>query len=191
MDVVEQIEAVLNRATQDFDGRDDIMQRAADEIKRLRALAERAGGVKVLRNVEFTLVLRDDAVSLWCGSDEDAQRIYSAIEALTTEPAAPEGQQTVAVEDAAKLIYAEMDYAAALPGEQGEGLLPWGQDQHLMGRALKVATALTRHAEQAVTEAMVEAAVQAVRQYTRETLLIDEHRELVRAALKAAMEAGR
>lgn len=44
MDVVEQIEAVLNRATQDFDGRDGIMQRAADEIKRLRALAERAGG---------------------------------------------------------------------------------------------------------------------------------------------------
>lgn len=47
----------------------------------------------------------------------------------------------------------------------------------------------TRPAEQAVTEAMVEAAVQAVRQYTRETLFIDEHRELVRAALKAAMEA--
>lgn len=42
---------------------------------------------------------------------------------------------------------------------------------------------------EAVTEAMVEAAVQAVRQYTRETLFIDEHRELVRAALKAAMEA--
>lgn len=48
-----------------------------------------------------------------------------------------------------------------------------------------------RTAEQAVMEAMVEAAVQAVRQYTRETLFIDEHRELVRAALKAAMEAGR
>lgn len=39
MDVVEQIEAILDRATQDFDGRDEIMRRAADEIKALRAAA--------------------------------------------------------------------------------------------------------------------------------------------------------
>lgn len=37
MDVVEQIEAILDRATQDFDGRDEIMRRAAAEIKALRA----------------------------------------------------------------------------------------------------------------------------------------------------------
>lgn len=37
MDVVEQIRAVLDRATQDFDGRDEIMRRAADEIDRLRS----------------------------------------------------------------------------------------------------------------------------------------------------------
>ena len=49
----------------------------------------------------------------------------------------------------------------------------------------------TRPTERTVTDAMVEAAVQAVRQYTRDTLFIDEHRELVRTALKAAMEAGR
>lgn len=46
-----------------------------------------------------------------------------------------------------------------------------------------------RPTERAVTDEMVEAAVQAVRQYTHETLFIDEHRELVRAALKAVMEA--
>lgn len=40
-------------------------------------------------------------------------------------------------------------------------------------------------------EATVEAVVQAVRPYTMRTLFIDEHRELVRAALKAAMEARR
>jgi hypothetical protein len=37
MDIVEQIEAILDRATQDFDGRDEVMRRAADEIKALRA----------------------------------------------------------------------------------------------------------------------------------------------------------
>jgi len=42
-----------------------------------------------------------------------------------------------------------------------------------------------------VTEAMVEAVVKAVRPYTRDTLFLDEHQILVRAALKAAMEAGR
>lgn len=39
MDIVEQIEAILDRATQDYDGRDEIMRRAADEIKALRAAA--------------------------------------------------------------------------------------------------------------------------------------------------------
>lgn len=38
LDVVEQIERILNRATQDFDGRDEIMQRAADEIKQWRRM---------------------------------------------------------------------------------------------------------------------------------------------------------
>lgn len=42
--------------------------------------------------------------------------------------------------------------------------------------------------ERAVTEAMVEAVVQAVRPYTMHALFIDEHRELVRDALKAAQE---
>mgnify|MGYP001347466712 CR=1 FL=1 len=46
-----------------------------------------------------------------------------------------------------------------------------------------------RPTERAVTEAMVEAVVQAVRPYTMQTLFIDEHRELVRDALKAAQEA--
>lgn len=36
MDIVEQIERVLDRATQDFDGRDEIMSRAAAEIRQLR-----------------------------------------------------------------------------------------------------------------------------------------------------------
>jgi hypothetical protein len=37
MDIVDQIEAILDRATQDFDGRDEVLRRAADEIKSLRA----------------------------------------------------------------------------------------------------------------------------------------------------------
>jgi hypothetical protein len=37
MDIVEQIEAILGRATQDFDGNDEVLRRAADEIKTLRA----------------------------------------------------------------------------------------------------------------------------------------------------------
>ena len=41
MDVVEQINAVLSRATQDFDGRDEIMQRAANRIAALEAENER------------------------------------------------------------------------------------------------------------------------------------------------------
>lgn len=53
------------------------------------------------------------------------------------------------------------------------------------------ADAATRPSEQAVTEEMVEAVVKAIRPYTRDTLFLDEHQILVRAALKAAMEAGR
>ncbi|MCZ7862456.1 hypothetical protein O9X98_13870 [Agrobacterium salinitolerans] len=37
MDVVEQIDAILDRATQDFDGRDEVLRRAAEEIRALRA----------------------------------------------------------------------------------------------------------------------------------------------------------
>ena len=39
MDVVEQIDAILDRATQDFDGRDEVLRRAAEEIRALRAAA--------------------------------------------------------------------------------------------------------------------------------------------------------
>lgn len=119
MDVVEQIEGVLNRATQDFDGRDDIMQRAADEIKRLRALAERAGGAKVAELVDGLLDLRDLIMrGKRCVTDtgpavkpvielasvhilDDAA---NALEALTTEPAAPGGRQEAGA-DAVRFLY--------------------------------------------------------------------------------------
>ncbi|MCV9964127.1 hypothetical protein OIU34_19785 [Pararhizobium sp. BT-229] len=39
MDIVEQIEAILDRATQDFDGKDEVLRRAAAEIKALRSAA--------------------------------------------------------------------------------------------------------------------------------------------------------
>jgi hypothetical protein len=39
MDVVEQIDAILERVTQDFDGRDEVLRRAADEIRALRSSA--------------------------------------------------------------------------------------------------------------------------------------------------------
>ncbi|MDW9481759.1 hypothetical protein GOB57_24225 [Sinorhizobium meliloti] len=39
MDVIEQIEAILDRATQDFDGRDEVLRRAAHEIRTLRGSA--------------------------------------------------------------------------------------------------------------------------------------------------------
>lgn len=41
MDIVERIEATLDRATQDFDGRDDLLKAAAEEIVRLRAVKPR------------------------------------------------------------------------------------------------------------------------------------------------------
>ena len=37
MDIVTQIEAILGRVTQDFDGNDEVLRRAAEEIKLLRA----------------------------------------------------------------------------------------------------------------------------------------------------------
>lgn len=39
MDIVEQIDAILDRATQDFDGRDEVLRRAAEEIRTLRTAA--------------------------------------------------------------------------------------------------------------------------------------------------------
>lgn len=54
-----------------------------------------------------------------------------------------------------------------------------------------VLAALASSPAKAVTEALVGTLVQATREYTRQTLSIDEHRELIRDALKAAMEAGR
>lgn len=105
------------------------------------------------------------------------RRILSAL-----EPAAPEGQQE-------PVAYVDLRIL---------GSIAMGRDAvdcTLYAKPHKAALAdiplYTRPSEQAVTEAMVEAAVQAVRQYTRDTLFIDEHRELVRTALKAAMEAGR
>lgn len=88
------------------------------------------------------------------------------------EPAAPEGQQEAV----------DKQWLADWQGRH---------DVVMKASAFKeLSAALSRPSEQAVTDEMVEAAVQAVRQYTRETLFIDEHRELVRTALKAAMEAG-
>lgn len=47
--------------------------------------------------------------------------------------------------------------------------------------------ALTRPAEQAVTDEMIERLVQTTRKYTIETLFIEEHRDLIRAALTTAL----
>lgn len=40
MDVLDQINAILDRATQDFDGRDEVLKHAATEIRRLRTLED-------------------------------------------------------------------------------------------------------------------------------------------------------
>jgi len=40
MDVLDQINAIIDRATQDFDGRDELLKRAATEIRRLRTLED-------------------------------------------------------------------------------------------------------------------------------------------------------
>lgn len=45
--------------------------------------------------------------------------------------------------------------------------------------------------EEVVTDEMVEAVVKAIQPYTRDTLFLDEHKILVRVALKSAMETGR
>ena len=82
----------------------------------------------------------------------------------------------------------------------GDAVLDWliqngfldGDDEYYVRDAIEALDSIISesHPAQAVTEAQVEAVVQAVRKYTRETLFIDEHRDLVRAALTAAQEAS-
>jgi hypothetical protein len=38
MDILKQIDAILDRVTQDFDGRDEVLKAAASEISRLRSM---------------------------------------------------------------------------------------------------------------------------------------------------------
>lgn len=117
MDVVDQIEAILDRATQDFDGRDEIMRRAADEIVRLRAAESlsRTGAVKV-KALEWSDHPAGGEQALgaglglyrvhangddWylvpdhmgTGSKAAAQADYERRILSSLEPAAPEGQQ--------------------------------------------------------------------------------------------------
>jgi len=164
------------------------------EVERLRRLVmaqskaihspeapSRTGAVKVLP--------RPDAVSMTCGTicleyaDYDLRdEAYDWLEKHASSsddalgPAAPEDREAVTwtglLEILAESSFVSESRAATL-------------------RAIAEHLRFARPAEQAVTDAMVEAVVQAVRPYTMRTLFIDEHRELVRAALKAAMEAGR
>lgn len=197
MDVVEQIEGVLNRATQDFDGRDDIMQRAADEIKRLRALAERAGGVKG----EWHRADGDKSILLYT-LRQDGWRKGEAVMVndVTVRIEAANGSESP-IEPIASAILSALEPAAAESEQEaariGDAVLAWmtkydlleGEQEYYVADVIAVLddlTPLARPSEQAVTEAMLRSAIIAY----RDTPEYDHHIAL-RNALKAAMEAGR
>lgn len=58
----------------------------------------------------------------------------------------------------------------------------------LLSKSARTVTFYTHPPAPAVTEALVEAVIQATRKYTRETLFIAEHRDLIRAALQVSQE---
>lgn len=184
-----------------------------------RALAERAGGVKVLPDEPTEAIL--DAIvqdTRACLSYEDARGIYDAIlSALTTEPAAPEGRKEAVAWPEPKVTNPDIANPTGVPYLDCliHRLLDAQQDINLaanerMDQSLCDASSLidevetcirrlaaTRPTEQAVTDAMVEAAAIAISGGRKD--LWDGFDLFKRAsfrtralhALKAAMEAGR
>lgn len=180
-----------------------------------RALAERAGGVKVKalewvkdnsvgghggwigRAGDFTRAVKigwmvempyefgDQAFATLDDAKAAAQADYERriLSTLTTEPAAPEGRQ-----EAVALTYGQKLIAEAIEhhfGERGHNFDEYDGDATVVD-VWNAFDDLTRPSEQAVTEAMVEAAWN-----DWQTGKQEYGPEAMRSALKAAMEAGR
>ena len=171
----------------------------------LRALAERAGGVKApigyaLVPVEptdrmvsayvaakpkgagFNHPRKGDDKKAWFAAHEkkcrERWKAMLSVSALTTEPAAPEGRQ-----EAVRIGDAVLDWMVKFD------LLDAGNEYYVSDvlAVLNDLTPSTRPAEQAVTEAMV-ARASAEYQVIFGKYLLSSH---ARRILKAAMEAGR
>lgn len=148
-----------------------------------RALAERAGGVNVMAHDILDSIKALDDAGFGDGPFvfDSRQELKEFIFALTTEPAAPEGRQEARSGDAQDIANRLRSFFSE-PGDARRLAL----DAAMMIEYLNKPA--LRPSEQVVTEAMVDAVVKAIRPYTRDTLFLDEHQILVRAALKAAME---
>ena len=154
-----------------------------------RALAERAGGVKV-KALEFATAFLANYAGHEDGDGNEAPELQMArdlLATLTTEPVAPEGRQ----EPRAYIVHApEDDYYGTGPDRLQFHPLA----QHDMDNGYRQTPLYGRPAEQAVTEAMVGAGAKAIvacRFEDESEPVTDYDLELSRAALKAAMEAGR
>lgn len=162
-----------------------------DEIAE-RALVNRAGGAKVRELLDEGLEILNGIIdnvkrrgnyspeSTCVFIDQAGQCFREALAALTTEPTPPEGQQ-----EPVAFMDAEGNVSVA-DGSPLPAMLRSLPDAPI-GKPLLALYAHPPAQAGAVTEAMVEAVVQAVRPYTMRTLFIDEHRELVRTALSAAL----
>lgn len=178
-----------------------------------RALAERAGGVKV-KQIDWLAewMHRHDLRLVNAAFDE----LLAHLSALTTEPAAPEDDKPTLYETLLMEAGASREGARRL---QRGSAAPEGRHQcategcgnpatnefirgdtgsfycgDCFGKVIEVCETRTRPAEQAVTEAMIEAGAKAIvacRFEDESEPVTDYDLELSRAALKAAMEAGR
>lgn len=128
-----------------------------DGEKRKRINAERLAGARVVTD-GMVKAFQDKYREFWKGIWPDTETSRKLLEAALAEPAG-EAEPKI-------LIHEPMAWT-------GEG--PYG-----------FSPVTTPPDASAIRGAQVEAVVQAVRPYTRETLLIDEHRDLVRAALAGA-----
>lgn len=111
-------------------------------------------------------------------ADEYRRVASDILSTLTTEPAAPEGRREA-------VAWADEDMARHWIDRYASGI----DAEPQMTRIL---SCVTRHAEQAVTEAMVEAACRAYNAHLHGKgcpVWEDEHPPML-AALRAAMEAG-
>lgn len=164
----------------EFGGDLNAMQALYDRPDHLTRIAELEA-----ENERLEIVKRE-AVAGW----KDAERALSE-RAEGRQEAAAAGSYYTKGKDAEHFAgLPDKDFAWALTcaaqdlNDSDENVSEWMPVTALLFDAADRIERLTHPA--AVTEATVEAVVQAVRPYTMRTLFIDEHRELVRAALKRA-----
>ena len=171
---ITELEAKVERLTKerdDLQNRHDSLEYALDGIKARSEALSRTGAVKVDRqrlNIEISKWATDSDLHITIG---DVEALHEAI-LSALEPAAPEGEQE-AVATVAKVNAAGASWNTVYPADALDKL-PIGTPLY------------TRPAKQAVTEAMVERFIGVYETECRHRY----DRDAIRAALKAAMEAG-